>query len=305
MKVKPDVHGILGMTMGAAAMLAVMLVVLYFHTGRTPSEQLALKTRAGVLATRMQADLAAAAEAEKSAVLATTDEASQAFADQARAATAGVERERNELLAVLKTNDDAAAQTALAQFTDSFAEFQRIDQELLTLAVQNTNLKAYDLAYGPAAAALHEMDSALAQLAADDAKIMRFADIARIAAWRLLVLIPPHIAEESDAKMNALETQMAVEDETVRQSLAALAALPQLAGSAELKTAAASYARFGETRARILKLSRENTNVRSLFLSLNQKRKVMLLCQSALTAVQQAIQSEPIAGITYGNVKPR
>jgi hypothetical protein len=187
----------------------------------------------------------------------------------------------------------------------AFAEFQRIDKDLLALAVQNTNIKAYSLAFGPAAAALNEMDAALARIAADDAKVVRLADTARIAAWKILTMIPPHIAEESDPKMDAMEAQMAGEDQKVRASLDALAAMPSLADNADLKTAASSYAQFSETRAKILKLSRENTNVRSLSISLNQKRKVMLACQAALTSLQQAIEAEAVAGLTYGNVKPR
>ena len=306
MKRKPDLQGVVEMTVGAAVMLVIILVILHFRTGQTPAEQLALKTRASALAAQMQTGMAAASEAEKSAVLAPTDEASQTFADQARAATADVERERGELAALLKSNGDQAAQAALAQFTEGFAEFQRVDRELLTLAVQNTNLKAYDLAFGPAAAALHEMDSALIHVAVVDEKTMRLADTARIAAWRMLTLIPPHIAEESEPKMNAMETQMAAEDDAVRRSLTALAAFPLLAGNADLKAAAASYARFSETRAQILKFSRANTNVRSLSISLNQKRNVMLVCQAALISLQQAIQAEPIAGMTYGTpVRPR
>ena len=290
---------------GAVCLLALVLAVWHFNPAQNAARQLALKAQRGERVAAMQVALAAAVEAEKSAVLATTDAASQTYADQARAATAEVERQRAALAALLQRGSDPAAQDALAQFASAFAEFQRIDQELLALAVQNTNLKAYALTFGPAAAALHEMDGALARLAADDANCLRLADAARIAAWRLLALLPPHIAEESEPKMQALEAQMSAEDETVRQSLTALTALPLRAGNSDLKTAAASYARFGETRAQILQFSRANTNVRSLSLSLNQKRKVMLLCQSELAAVQQAIQAEPVAGITYGNVKPR
>ena len=305
MKLKLDVQGTLEMAIGAAVMLIIMLVILYFHRGQNPAEQLAIKTHTSELVTAMQLALVSAAEAEKSAVLATTDEASQKFADQARAATADVERKRTELIELLKASDDQAAKDSLTQFTDAFAEFRRIDKELLALAVKNTNLKAYSLAFGPAAAALNEMDSALARFATDDAKVIHLADIARIAAWRILTMIPPHIAEESDPKMNALEAQMAAEDRKVRESLDALTALPVLAGNANLQTAATSYAQFSTTRSQILKLSRENTNVRSLSLSLNQKRKIMLVCQAAFASLQQAIKAEPIAGLTYGTVRPR
>ncbi len=71
-------------------------------------------------------------------------------------------------------------------------------------------------------------------------------------------------------------------------------------GDADLATAASRYARFTKIKTQILALSRENTNVRSLAISLNQKRKVMLLCQEALSALKQAILEEPMKGVTYG-----
>ena len=156
----------------------------------------------------MQVDLASASEAEKSAVLAITDQDSQTFADQARAAAAKVvlaQQKMGELLAIGGTQDE---QELLTQFATAFTEFQRIDKELLALAVKNTNLKAYALTFGPAAAALHEMDGALARLAADDANCLRLADAARIAAWRLLALLPPQVA----SGFNRLEGQARARD---------------------------------------------------------------------------------------------
>ena len=100
--------------------------------------------------------------------------------------------------------------------------------------------------------------------------------------------------------MDELEALMATEDTQVRKSLDGLAALARLSKDHELATVAARYAEFSQMRTQILALSRENTNVRSLSISLNQKRKVMLVCQAALGALQQAILAEPIAGTTYG-----
>jgi hypothetical protein len=60
------------------------------------------------------------------------------------------------------------------------------------------------------------------------------------------------------------------------------------------------------TRTQILALSRENTNVRSLSISLNEKRKAMLVCQDSLNALRQAILAEPTARAMYGPpAKPR
>jgi len=297
---------------GAAVLLAGMLVVLHFYKEQNPSAQLAFKARRVDLVERMQRDLAAASEAEKSAVLAITDQDSQTLADQAHAASANVEVERRELEELLTAGGTPDERELLAQFATASVELQTIDNDLLALAVKNTNLKAYGLAFGPAAAAVSEMNAALARLVAAQADapaakpVMHLAYDAQLGALRLQTLLPPHIAEENDRKMDALEVQMATEDALVRHSLAGLTTIPALSHDPELAIATARYAEFCTLKTNILALSRENTNVRSLSLSLNQKRKVMLVCQGLLGALQQAILAEPIAGVTYGTpVRPR
>ena len=303
---KLGLRDFLWMAVGAAVLLAVFLVVLHFQKLRNPAAQLAFKARRVELVDRMRVALATASEAEKSAVMAITDEDSQTYADQARAAAAAAEQSRRELENLQESGGTRNEKEILTQFSKAFAEFQRIDNDLLSLAVKNTNLKAYSLAFGPSAAAIKEMDAALARVvaahgssaSADDLKVVQLADGARLAALRLLALLPPHIAEESDQKMDEMEAVMAKEDQTVRRNLESLSALPGLSGNPDLTAATACYARFAELKTQILKLSRENTNVRSLTLSLSQKRKVMLICQDALAALEQAIQEEPIAGLS-------
>src|SRR5271157_5447711 len=85
------------MATGAVILFVVMLVVLHFHTEQSPVEQVAFKAKRADLVARMRLTLASASEAEKSAVLAVTDQDSQTFADQARADTAVVEQGRKEL----------------------------------------------------------------------------------------------------------------------------------------------------------------------------------------------------------------
>ena len=302
MAMKPGLKDFLWLVAGAAITLAIMLTVLYLHEEQNPAAQLALKAKRVGLVEQMRLALASASEVEKSAVMATTDQDSQSFADQARGQVAAVERGRKELEGLLQTGGTKTEQDLLAQFTEAFAEFQRIDKDLLDLAIQNTNLKAYSLAFGPAAEALNEMDAALTRVIAqsvsstapDARQVIRRADDARIRTLRIQTLLAPHIAEESDPKMDELEAQMAKEDLEVRQDLESLVSLLKPGGNTDIETAASRYAQFRGIKAQILTLSRENTNVRSLALSLNQKRKVMLMCQDALVALQQAIQQEPI-----------
>lgn len=303
MIVKPGLKDLLWLAAGAVFMFAIMLGVLYLHEQQSPAAQLAFKARKAELVERIRLALASASEAADNAVIAMTDQDSSHFADQSRAQVAVVERERQELEGLLQTGGTKTEQDLLGRFSRAFAEFQHIDKELLDLAVRNTNLKAYRLTFGPAAEVLKEMDAALSRLvvqsvnsSSPDAKqVMRCADDARIRALWILTLLPPHIAEESDRKMDELESQMAQEDQGVRQDFQSLAALLKPAGSPDLETAVSCYDRFDTIRAQIIRLSRENTNIRSVSISLNEKRRVMLVCQNALVALEDAIQREPIA----------
>jgi hypothetical protein len=311
MTFKPSLANFLWMTAGALLLLAIMLLVIHFHQPQDPAAKLALQAKKLDLVSRINLALTSAAEAEKSAVLAITDEDSKTYADQAGAATAQAERARQELVDVMKAASTDSEKPLLDQFSQRFTELQRIDAQVLDLAVRNSNIKAYALAYGPAAAAIKDMDAALSRLVAQYAPStapearnpILLATGAQAAALRIQALLPPHIAEASNLKMDDLESQMALEDQRVRQDLSALTALPALAGNPDPAIASAAYDRFSDLRKQILALSRENTNVISLSLSLNQKRKAMFVCQDALNALAQAIRDEPITG--PGMVSPR
>jgi hypothetical protein len=219
--------------------------------------------------------------------------------------TAEVDKERTELAELLASGTPEEKES-FEQFSKRFLDFQRVDGELLALAVKNTNLKAYNLAFGPAAGAIKEMDSALSKVITKSAAwpdamaIASLAFAAQASALRVQALLAPHIAEETDARMDEMEAQMTAEDRVVVKDLDDLATFPNLKGDSDLAAAVASYKRFAELRTQILALSRENTNVRSLALSLNQKRKVMTVCQDALAALRAAILVEPIPGVDYG-----
>jgi hypothetical protein len=299
MTIRPSIKDFLWMVFGAVLLLAIVLVALHFQKGQSPAELLAFKAKRVDMVERMRLALASASEAEKSAVMAITDEDSQKYADQARAATADVERERNELGQLLDAGGTQREKDTLAQFSKSFTDFQRVDSDLLALAVKNTNIKAYNLAFGPAADAITRLVSKSAPTP-DARAVAPLAFGAQTAALRIQALLAPHIAEESDAKMDAMEARMTRDDQEVRKDLDGMAALPMFNGDADLATAASAYARFSEVRAKIIPLSRENTNVRSLAISLDQKRKVMFLCQDALASLQQAISEESIPGVNYG-----
>ncbi len=228
----------------------------------------------------MRADLFAAAEAEKSAVLADTDQASVDFARQARAS---VDKVASGLKAFQGLAESSPEQELAKRFEEAFAEYRKVDEEVLGLAVQNTNLKAFALSFGKAAATLGEMESSLRPLLdGPNDKLARQAQRALAEALRTQSMQAAHIMEKTDPRMDALEKDMAVADKAARAALAAL--------GKDGAGALAVYERYWKLNGEIVGLSRQNTNVRSLSLSLERKTKVLAACDAALRVLEENIR---------------
>lgn len=265
------------------ALLAAILGGLWFF-GRDRGEQTAFRQTLHMtqLAQQLEAALHAAAQSEKQAVMAETDDESRRYAQEARSATDKVAA----LLAELKQLPLRAPQEAdlVARFEASFAEYLKADEDVLGLAVQNTNVKAFALSFGEATATLDELEQTLRPLltAANNEKQARQAQRALTEALRIQALHAPHILEKTDTRMDALDKAMAASDTAVRTALAALG--KQGAGALEV------YERYWKLTGEIAALSRQNTNVRSLALSLERKTKVLAACDEALRALEEEIR---------------
>lgn len=312
MRLKPGMENALWMGAGAVMLAIVLVLVWHFRQRGDPAQQLAFKATRVDLVGRMQLGLARSSEAEKSAVLASTEKDSRVFADQARAASEEVDQERKELANLVADGGTHRETELLSQFGQTFGNLRRIDDEVLQLAVKSTNLKAYALLFGPAASALAEIDASLSRVldttarSANGKQVALLAFGAQTSVLRIQALLAPHIAEESDPKMDLLEASMAKDENLARRDLDGLEKVPGLKGNADLERARSAFTRYAGIKTQIVSLSRENTNVRSLALSLNQKRNAMALCMEVLAALKDAILEEPIAGVTYGRLpKPR
>jgi hypothetical protein len=306
MNIKPIIKNFLWMAGGAVILLLIILLVMRYQTKQNPSEQLVFKANCMELLSRMRLTLTTASEAEKSAVIAVTEQDSKIFADQARKATIEVEKDRIELTELLNSGGTQNEKDSLIQFSKAFAAFLQVDSTLLDIAVKHTNIKAYSLAFGPATDAIKEMDNSLSVLVEKTAALQNAKDIkllaygAQISALSIQTLLAPHISEESEKKMDELEASISKEDMNVRKNLNYLAAIQNLRGDPLLDKSVSAYARFTGIRNKILSLSRENTDIRSFAISLGQKRKILFLCQDILSSLQKAISDEPISGINYG-----
>jgi hypothetical protein len=231
--------------------------------------------------------------AEKSAVMADTDGASAAFAEESARWAEAVEKGIQEIDQLIETYPSEREVKLLKEFKGCWTEFHAIDRAVLEIAVQNSNLKAARLSFGAARDALTRFEGALAELmqGQEGGPICRLASHALAAALNIQVLHAPHIASPSDEEMDGLEKTIRENDAMARRSLNALQPLVSPDRQPALGQAQAAYDEFAKVTASVIKLSRQNTNIKSLELSLNRKRNITSQCDEILTSLQDAVQS--------------
>jgi hypothetical protein len=256
---------------------------------------------AGQLAANLRGELTRAADAANRAVMADTDEASAAAVREAQAATEAVQRDADRLETLVKSLGYADELRSLETFKKAFAEYRKLDAEILPLAGENTNLKAQRLSFGPAretVAAFREALAAAGRTAAarDAVRAEALAAKAAAAVLEIQVIEARHIAEAEDEAMSRMEAQVAALEGSARSSVDALKRLLPTAAAPHLSAAAAALDRFKSIDAEIVTLSRRNSNVRSLALSLGRKRTVTAECDAALRALQEALAKHDFTG---------
>jgi hypothetical protein len=250
-------------------------------------------------ARRLTADLRVqfekAADASNQAVMADTDEQSVAFAHDAGQATQAVTTDAATLALRLAHLGYPAEIQLLEEFDKHFGEYQTLDRNVLELAVENTNLKAQRLSFGPVREAADAFRDALEPLgpkAKDHCRVETLVARAVLAVRDIQVLQAPHIAESDDAAMTRMEAQMGALQATAAGALEAIGGLVDAAAQAEVTAAAAALDRFRDLSAQIVKLSRRNSNVRSLSLSLREKPVLTAACNDSLRALADALAKE-------------
>jgi hypothetical protein len=243
-----------------------------------------------------------ASDASNRAVMADTDEASAAYAREAEQATKSVQGDVDALGPHLHSLAYSTEIALLDDFGKRFAAYRELDARVLALAVENTNLKAQHLSFGPARDAVDAVRTALESLpaAAKDAKdrcrVETLADRCVLALREIEVLHAPHIAESDDAAMTAMEGEMARREKAARDALTELAGLVAASAQPALATATTSLDRFADLSRQIVALSRRNTNVRSLALSLRDKPPLTAACDETLRALGDALAKEGASG---------
>jgi hypothetical protein len=235
-----------------------------------------------------------AADASNRAVMAVTDEASSAAAREAEQAMQAVERDIEALQRILQDLAYRDEIRGLEAFKTCFVGYRALDAEVLPLAVENTNIKAQRLSFGPARDAANDFRQSLQAagrpIASQNAdRVEALVAHATAAVLEVQVIQPRHIAESDEAAMSKMEGEMAASEAAARKTLDSLKALLPPAAGPRLAAAAAALDRFTTINAELVKLSRRNSNVRSLALSLGRKRTVTAECDDTLHALDEAL----------------
>jgi hypothetical protein len=245
------------------------------------------------LGSDMRVQFTMAADAANRAVMADTDDTSKAAADEAVKSREAVERDGNALEPLLKRLGYASDLQSLDEFTKQFAEYKKLSDETLTLAVENTNLKAQRLSFTNAQAAVDDFRKALDTLPpmarpADRSRVQALSEQAAADALSIQVIQARHIAESDDQAMTKMEDQMALADRDARRALADLQPLVPK-GEPVLSTANTALNQLKTVNDQIVQLSRRNTNVRSLALALGQLHMLRAKCEAALQALNDSL----------------
>ena len=245
------------------------------------------------LASELQAQFSAAADASNRAVMTDADEDSTAAVREAEQATQDVLRSVDRMRQVLTLMGYSEEITLLDAFIARFAEYRKVDAEILPLAVENTNAKAQRLSFGPAATAVNDFRTALDALvtSAPAGAAPRLELLAARAVADVLdiqAMHAPHIAEPEDEAMARMEQRMAASEQQARRALGQMEAIVP-ASQPQLKAAGAALDRFSAIHREIITLSRRNSDVRSLALSLGRKRMIVAQCDDQLRALQAAL----------------
>lgn len=246
---------------------------------------------------RLTAELLAtftrATDAANRAVMAVADEPARQAAGEARENLAAVQTEVEELGSLFGRLGYSKEAGILEEFRGRFGSYRALVETILDLSVENTNQKARRLSFGEAQETADVMAAALSRLRprspADEFRLKWLAASAIGAVREIQALEAPHIAEPTDPVMDRLEQRMAGAATTTRQALSDLAPRITPASRPSLDAAVAAFDRFLAVHDDILRLSRRNTNVRSLAMSLEQKRALLAPCEASLRALEAAL----------------
>ncbi len=285
------------------AALAAGLTVAAAACKEPPPAPLVQQVEARGIAADLRVSFSKASDASNRAVMAETDEASTAFATEAEQSKSALRTGTGALAPLLERLDYSDESQMLKAFQKHFDDYDALDRKVLALAVENTNLKAQRLAFGPSREAASSFRAALESVSngaspKTSCRVAALVSSAVLAVREIQVLYAPHIAESDEAAMASIEKEMSGLDAAARGALATLAEITEPGSRKALHDAMESLERFTTTRTQLIALSRRNSNVYSLQLALGEGRALSSACDADLRALADAIGRREISRAT-------
>ena len=251
------------------------------------------------LLAQMRINLHKSVEMEKNAVMAITDEESREYAEQSRLSSAAVEQDLLQIQSFVEATSLQDEKKFVGEFQICWMKCRKLDQVILELAVENTNLKAAALSQKEGVATMRRFQYALEEVMRSNLRTTK-EDLVAGSAWHaiaacghILNMHGSHIAEISNEIMDQLEMQMKGAAEEVRKALDELANIADLENHDALSQAKTTFSEFMAVNAKVLELSRKNSNAKSLELSIGKKRLISAECAEVLAAFQNAVRTRP------------
>lgn len=280
--------------------LAALGVVVIAGAGCDINSVLEQVSESRQLAANLQTHFTKYGDAGNRAVMADTDEQSLAFAREAEQAAQAVQTDIEMLVPLLRTLSYPEEGRLLDRFRQQFIEYRALDKTVLELAVQQTNVKAQRLSLGAAQDAADACRDALEAVRparpSDQWQLKALVATAVASVREVQVLQARHIPEADDAAMDRLETRMAAEDAAAREAIATIGALAGASSRSRVVEATVAVNRLGAVNGEIRSLSRRNSNVRALAMSLEQKRGLALRGEETLLALRDALAKRGFTG---------
>ncbi len=285
----------------AASLVATALITLlassYFHrTLSLDANSLSFKKQA--LLADMRISLARSVEKEKSAVIASNDEQSRNFAEQSKSSSAQVDRDLKNLDRLIAQRGSDKERDLLKKFETSWNNVRQIDAGLLESAMQNTNIKAIDLANTIGAELLRKIDENLAKLTARATPPARKSQAEKLAAGvsiatrNIAIFQSRHINAAADADKKVIEGSIQAEGIKTGAALKSLERLTGDKSRAYMKEASADFGEFMRVNDEIVRLSHLNTNRNAVELSLGKKRLAETECDRTLKSMQSLVSGD-------------
>jgi methyl-accepting chemotaxis protein len=304
----------LGLIVGILVLCVLVVAVMGYRRLGAVNERVQhmvdVTSKKVLLTVSIRSDLQRARRMEFRAVLTPDDKESQDYATRARDISKQVDATYADLEKLILAGGTPTERQSLPQLHQAWQQYRTNQDQVLKLAVENSNVKAHALATGKvaekvaaiqqaAAAGLRQIEKLRTEApSANDVKRVLPTDRDYQALARLQVLaldmhrhLSLQVFDTTDEDMDRLEEQVASWQKETDDRLTELAASADSRGLPWVETLSGAFRELRPAVAQLQKLLRSNTNTRSAQLA-HQANKDIDDCMTALADLVEELNGQ-------------